>query len=265
LQIRVLSVGTELTELATERVELESSSKIDSLAWSSQGQILAATTSSGVIHCFLGVVPIVSAVHLGCIVHMTSLAEATVQAPLKPSMQTSIALTATPHFMALNSSLLICSVNNCTYFYSLDQPLLPPRVREYPGSTIEGLQATDLHLALFMDGRVIVHAIASEGECLVPHKERDVADFALTDVFLIIGTTKGQLQHYKIGDGIIEPLNEYRHSRLDKAVAIEHVWAPSTSTHMVFSDGAGSSFVFSPIDDQVCGHKRTHSSEHQNV
>jgi hypothetical protein len=261
LQIRVLSVGTELTELATGRVELDSSIKVESLAWSPQGQILAAATSTGVIHCFLGVVPLVSAVHMGRIVHMTSLTEASIYTPAQPGVRASIALAATPHFMALNSSLLICSVNNCAYFHSLDQPLLPPRVREYPGGTIEGMQATNSHLALLMDCRVVVHMIESDSELLVPHKERDVADFALTDVFLIIGTTKGQLQHYKLGDGVLEPLNQYRHSKLDKPVAIERIWAPSMSTHIIFSDAAGSSFVFSPIDDQVQSQQQTASKE----
>lgn len=238
--------------MAAEAVTLDAGVSVECLAWSPTGQLLLAATASGTMHCFLGLLPVISAVHGGAIAHMTALTEATVSHGLAADPErVGVPMLATPHFMALNGSKLIAAVNNCAHTYDLDAAMAPPRSREYPGGTIDGVQASDTHVALRVDGRVVVHSVDAESECLVPHKERDVTAFALTDTFLILATSKGQLQHYGVRAGAVDPLNEYRHSRQNKPVGIEGVWAAPGAVHVVCSDASGTAFLFSPVNDQV--------------
>lgn len=252
LQIRLISVGAELKEVATDAVDIDSGSQVDGLAWSYRGQILAATTAAGSIHCFLGAIPTVSAANSGSVVHMESLAECSVMNCVDPSAaRLSVPLRATPHCLALSSAHVVASVNNMVDFYSLDAPLEPPRTRTFAGGAVEAMVASETHLALLIDGRVVVHAVEHPTELITPYQEQDVSAFTLTESFLILATAKGQLQHYSVGEGNAEPLNEYRHSREDVATAIDALWAPHDAVRMLFQDASGGLFLFSPVNDHV--------------
>jgi hypothetical protein len=250
--VRVISVGAELAEVTTEAVNVDSGSKVEDLQWSPKGQMLAATTSAGNIHCFLGVIPMVAASFNGQVVHMTSLTECTIQDCTHPGAQKlQIPMLATPHCLALTSSHVIASLNNCIQCYDLVAPMEPPQTREYAGGAVEAVTASDTHVAVLLDGRVVAHTIGSASERFVPYCEQDATAFVLTQHFLILATAKGQLQHYAVGNSALEPLNEYRHSRDGAALAVEQLWAPHGGVHMLFRDSGGATFLFSPVNDQV--------------
>lgn len=252
LQVRILTVSTDMSAAGAEAATLDSGDTITGLFWSPGGHMLAATTSSGAVHCFLGVLPRVTATSEGCVAHLTSLAECAITDCVHAGARAvAVPLLAAPHCLALGRSHLLASVNNCVYAHRVASPLEPPHVRTYSGGSIEAMQASSTHVALLMDQRVTVHALEADSEHVTPYREQDVADFALTDEFLIIATSKGQLQHYAVRPGACDPLNEYRHSKKERAVGIERVWAVSGSVQMLFLDSAGKAYLFSPVNDQV--------------
>ena len=207
VQIRIVNVGVDLAEVPSEAMTLPPSEAAGALQWSPRGQILAAATDSGTIHCFLGVVPLVHAVFRSSVAHMTSLNECAVQRfPAADAPPVAVPVSVTPHLLAVCSDYVITVLNNRVLFHRLEAPSEPPRAREYPGSSVEAVQASDTHLALLMDGRVIVHGLEHETEKMMPYRDQDVTDFALTEHFLIIGTAKGQLQHYSVAPGAIPQL-----------------------------------------------------------
>lgn len=250
--MRIISVGADLCELPSDAVSLGSGASIESLAWSPDGQILSACTLTGHIHCFLGAVPKAVAACEGFVAHMATLTECTVSRfSAHAAAELAVPLPATPHCLAISRQHLAASVNNRVSVHSLAAPADAPHVREYAGGSVEALTMSDSHLAALLDGRVTAHALFADSEALVPYREQDVTAFALTDHFLVIATAKGQLQHYLVGDGTMDPLNEFRHTRGAKPAAIEKVWASRSSVHALFMDNTGAVFHFSPVNDQV--------------
>ena len=249
----MLTVGAQLAEVPADAVSAGSGGAIEALVWSPRGEMLAGISSSSTVHCYLGVLPSVAAAGSGCIAHMSLLAECTVQScDAAENFEVQVPLAGTPHCLALCGTYLAASMNNCVYTYDLVAPLAPVHVREYPGGAVEALQLSETHVAVLLNGRVLAHALCHDTECNTPYREQDVTAFALTASFLILATSKGQLQHYAAADGSFAPLNEYCHARGETAVGITQVWAPPGVVHMVFLDNEGKLYVFTPVNDQVC-------------
>lgn len=266
-----MNVGTLLTEVPSERLDVPSGTTVTQVQWSPGGQLLAAAGSNGSLCCAFGSLPNVSAAsgeHYAC---LSTLTEVTVY-DLFGTAVASVPLKFTPHFLALSSTTLAAGMNNQVYFYDLEAHSVwnagdrdasgaagsgnlasNATLRSYDEGTAEELAVNDSLAAALIGGRLVVHSVLEPGtNALVPYKGQDVSTFDLTENFLVLGTASGLLQHYSVCDGPLAPLNEFRHTRSGKKTAISALWAASNRSHLVFIDGAQKAFLFSAVDDQVC-------------
>lgn len=252
MQVRIINVGSDLTDLPSEALKL-AESNIQQLRWSSGGQLLSISTATGHLYCALGSLPAVAAAAVDSYAHLSSLNQATVCKALS-GMQTKVALKFTPHFMALGQTHLAAGMNNRVLFYKIDGSNSDePVVRMYDEGSVEALHMNSSLVAALMGGRVLVHGIEDmRAEAQVPYRGQDVSAFAVTEDFIVIGTSGGLLQHYSVKQGPLAPLNEYMHeTRGGKRAGIVGVWAAPGSAHLVFADNSNKVHVFSCVDDQV--------------
>lgn len=266
LQVYMVNVGTQLTEIPSERLELLSGSVPSEVNWSPGGQLLAVGASDGTLCCALGCLPNISAAAAEQYACLSTLTEVTVYDSLGTAVAT-VPIKFTPHFLALSSTTLAVGMNDQVYFYDLESYAIGSAAgrgavraveagaemrHTYDEGTAEGLAVSDSLAAALIGGRLIVHRVSEPGhEGLVPYKGQDVTSFDLSEDFLILGTAAGLIQHYSVSEGPLAPLNEYRHTRSGKKAAISALWAAPGRAHLVFVDDAPKAFLFSAVDDQV--------------
>jgi hypothetical protein len=271
MQVHTINVGTQLTEVTSERLELPSGTNVTQLQWSPGGQLLAAAGANGTLCCALGSLPNISAAAGENYACLSTLTEVTVYDSFGTAIA-SVPLKFTPHFLALSFTTLAAGMNNQVYFYDLEAHSTwegdyehPPGTADsgnqgkketlhvYDEGTAEELAVNDSHAAALIGGRLVVHNVLAPGaDALVPYKGQDVTTFDLTENVLVLGTATGLLQHYSALQGPLAPLNEYRHTRNGKKIAITALWAASHRAHLVFVDDTQKAYLFSAVDDQVC-------------
>lgn len=210
-------------------------------------------TGTGHLYCALGSLPAVAAASGDNYAYLVSLNQATICAALSGS-QASVDLKFTPHYMALGSTHLAVGMNNRVLLYKIYADKHDtPELRVYDEGSVEALRMNSSLVAAHVGGRVLVHGIMDmRAEAQVPYRGQDVSAFALTEDFLIIGTSGGLLQHYSVMHGPLAPLNEYMHeARGGKRAGVAGIWAAPGSAHLVFADDTNKLHLFSCVDDQV--------------
>jgi hypothetical protein len=261
MQVRMVSVESQLSERTSENMEVPAGTQFTSLCWSPGGQLLAAACSNGALRCGLGSLPAIAAAateHYAC---LSTLMEVTVY-DVWGSAIDSVPLKFTPHFLALSSTVLAAGMNNQIVFYSVDTDFgsdcdtaRTPRelkVHIYDEGSAERVAVNDTLAVALIGGRPVVQRILdNDADALVPYKGQDVTTFVLTDHFLIIGTSGGLLQHYSVHQGPLAPLNEFRHTRNGQKAGVTGIWAPQAAVHLVFTDDSNRAYLFSAVDDQV--------------
>lgn len=253
MQVRIVNIGSDLTEIPSEALKI-AEGNVQQLSWSSGGQILSIATGSGHLYCALGSLPAIATASGDKYAHLLSLNKAAICTALSAS-QTMVSLKFTPHYMALGRTHLAVGMNNQVLFYKLRGSKDDvPGLRMYDEGSVEALQMNSSLVAALVGGRVLVHGIEDpRAEAQVPYRGKDVSAFAMTEDFVIIGTSSGLVQHYSVKHGPLAPLNEYLHEvRGGKRAGITGIWAAPGSAHLLFSDETTKLHLFSCIDDQVC-------------
>lgn len=144
---------------------------IDKLAWTSDGQILTASTRTGVLYNFLARMPTIHDTHDTRVAYLSSLREISVVDCVGDARLISLPVSIEPSFVALGPFHVAVGMNNRVWFYRSDgnsRDLV--NEREYL-STVDVVRLSRDYAAVLCQGRVHLHLIetmnAAERETLV--------------------------------------------------------------------------------------------------
>lgn len=143
-------------------------SGVKECAWSTDGQLIAASSVHGSIYVFVTKLVSLCAVSFPRIVLLSSLAEVTIynyaQHKIKTPMNV-LQLEIEPSIISIGPQHFACGMNNHAWFYDLgrsvaDDPM-PLGDREYMAE-INDIKMNALYCAAFCGGRVLLHPVINE-------------------------------------------------------------------------------------------------------
>ena len=243
-------------ELVEEEQKIATNgASLDSIEWTSDGQILTVCSDAGVVYNFLASLPVLAATHGSRYMYLTSLLELSVcdsedasAAPLE------VRVAMEPTFVALGPSHVALGMNNHVLFHSLGVEGCPlTSEKEYLG-TVEAIQLNSNFCAVLSEGRVTLDSVADEDQGgigavsrVFPEAKdgsRDVTCLALTKDFLLYGTQSGVIAMVYLPD--LTLVSEYRHD-----APIAALFPNTLGTRVAFLDATQSGHLLSPVDDTI--------------
>lgn len=259
---------------------------IDSIQWTSDGQILTAATRSGHVYAFLARVPVLVDSWGSKVACLSSLKEVTVttvdNSPVdstgasgNDSASVSIEVPVEPMLLAVGSNHVGSAVNNKVFYHRLrdaaaanvsaaagrggsrDQSAAaPPIEKDYLG-TVDVLRIGEFHAAALVAGSILVHAIeprqglaGSGGMKRLPERDDGIKAtcLAIAGDFLFYGTSSGTLHIFSLVDWALLPACEMR---LEGGRAIKGVFPNPLGTRVVVFDDAGRTLLYNPVDARL--------------
>jgi len=244
-------------EEVTAIITIEDCKGLRELSWTSDGQLLAVTTTKGHLHCYLTKLPMLGDVYGTRIAYLTSLLEVTVFNPIEEEEAIIKKIDIEPSFVACGPHHLATGMNNRAWFYFVSDEVKKAgktRDREYLG-TIEHMSLNSNYAAVMFDGKVQLHMIdESVHEALVEGKEaklfpsRDedgnITCCDLTEDFLVYGTQSGNLYHFYLSAW--SEVNVFKHG-----VPIRSIYPNQCGTHIAIIDDKGDGILYNPVADSI--------------
>jgi len=238
-------------------ITLEEERSLDKLSWTDDGQLLAVSSPRGTMYVYLSRLPSLGAAHGTRIAYLTSLLEVTIVDPIHHDRPLTVSIEVEPSFVGVGPYHVAAGMNNRAWFYLLSEGNLERlRDREYLGTVNHICLNTD-YAAVSFEGKVQLHVIEAESESrpaaaeereskLFPDREHgnesSIACHALTNDFLVYGTSSGQIVFFLLEDW--NSVNEYRHP-----VGVKKIFADNAGTRVVFIDDKADAFVYNPVND----------------
>lgn len=251
--VRILDVsGSDYAEVKGDALDLEPHMQVEQVGWSRDGQILTVATQSGQLLSFLAALPVVFDSHASKVLYLTSVLEMTVADVTRRGLAIRIAIDNEPAFSGLGPSHAAIGMNNQVTFYRLGaRDGEKVGQRSYIGS-VQSVKLNETHVALLIDGRVIVHPIeggegSDEYDMMLPPQGQNqtITAVAVTEHFVITACRQGIIAYYLAED--CSSVNEFRHEE----GGVVRIWPQSQGCRMVFEDDRGSLHVLNPVNDQV--------------
>ncbi|KAL7025046.1 hypothetical protein ACKWTF_013313 [Chironomus riparius] len=239
--------------------------------WSSDGQLLAVSSSQGVISVFVTKLQSIYAVAPPRIALLSSLAEVSIYhySPEKNKTQPlMVTLEIEPTFLAIGPYNLACGMNNRIWFYDLGRSVTDNPVilgdREYMAE-VKQIQLNTDYCAVLCGSQIMLHSIENTsnsqiGTNLMSSQDKDPKIFPdelqglhdtiitclnLTNDFLCFGTDVGHLIHFSLEHW--STLIQYRHS-----IGIKSIFTDLEGTRVAFIDEHNQGFVYMPtIEDSI--------------
>ena len=273
--VRVIDTKT-WKEVKSDAINLRQ--RVESMQWTSDGQILSISTTSGTVHSFLTRMPSLSDAHEAEVLYLSSLREITVVNALQvqvergvPPNAIRIPLETEPTFVALGSMHVIAGTNSTAWAYSIDSRCGHPVGKCIRSQTyLSGVDAVEINhavCAVLCSGIVSVHLIDPENKQaheseggyrhlnsesmpqFPPERDADAGSatcMKLSEKFLIYGTSSGLISFYSLQDNSMLAGCELRHH-----IGISAVFPNASATRVVFIDATGEGFVYNPVDSHV--------------
>ncbi|XP_065211776.1 WD repeat-containing protein 19 isoform X2 [Planococcus citri] len=264
--IKVHEISSLTETLAV--VTIDDDSGIEKLAWSEDGQLLAAATTYGSVVMYLSKLPMLASAYLNYICVLTSLSQITIylHSLEKGSQPESIIMSTDiePSFLCIGPYHLAVGMNNRIWFYDLDnnkeddnvKPVLKmPKIlgdKEYLGNVTSVCLNAEYASVLF-EGRIHLHQIDASSN---PNNENEMQIFPdenenmritsqwLTSEFLIYGTDAGHIRYFCIEDWNLAI--DYQHSE-----PIKSVYPNPDGVRCVFIDEKNNGHFYNPVNDTV--------------
>jgi WD repeat-containing protein 19 len=194
---------------------------IESLAWTSDGQLLTAATRSGHLYTFLARVATIVDAHGPRVAYMSSLREVSVLDTTGEAETLTIPVSVEPAVLAIGASHVAIGMNNRVWYYRLVAggrgapagSLIMDR--DYVG-TVDEVRLGASHAAVLCGGKVYVHAVepgaAAAGGNSVPAGRTDMKTLperdaegsgnatciAIAGDFLFYGTSGGKMHMFNL-------------------------------------------------------------------
>jgi WD repeat-containing protein 19 len=145
---------------------LSDQASLKQIGWSSDGQLLAATSSQGSITVFVTKLQSIYAVTAPRIAILSSLAEVSIHHYSADKIKTlpmTISVEIEPSFLALGPYHLACGMNNCIWFYDLGRSLSDTPVmvgdREYMAE-IKQVELNSDYCAVLCGNKIMLHTVS---------------------------------------------------------------------------------------------------------
>ncbi|XP_065347097.1 WD repeat-containing protein 19 [Cloeon dipterum] len=225
------------------------------LTWSSDGQLISASCTSG-IAVFLACLPTVAAADSSRAAILTSLSEVSVTEPNFQEPLSSVRLAVEPSWVAVGPAHVAAGMNNRAWFHRLSLSAEEVATKEYL-SRVSCLKLNSRVAAALCAGRVHVHTIEEvAAEAVVPEDESDgkVTAHEITNEALVYGTDVGVLAIFHLQQWRL--VQRYRHSCALKIVSTE-----ASGSRVAFLDDHHQVFIFCPLTESVIAVDASPSTE----
>ena len=252
-QIKVVDM-TDWKEVKEDATSVDAAQgPITKLAWTNDGQILTASTESGVLYNFLARMPTIHDSHNTRVAYLSSLREISIVDCVGESRVTTLPVSIEPSFVSLGPFHVAVGMNNRVWYYRCDgasRDLV--NEREYL-STVDSVKLNHGFAAVMCEGRVHVHQIeggqgngAGGGETMIfPEREGGgrVTCCVLTAEFLIYGTEEGAVEFFYLTDWTPLSSCQYTHE-----CGVVGLFPNPAGTRLIFLDDAGRGFLYNPVN-----------------
>lgn len=250
-------------------ITIDDDQGIDQLAWSEDGQLLAASTTYGSVHVYLAKLPMLASAHLNYMCMLTSLSQITVNCCSfdKDRRIDSVVVETEidPSFLCIGPYHLAVGMNNRIWFYELvhessDEEhvslLKIPRFlldREYLG-TISNVQLNGEYVSVLFEGRIHLHLVDSTSQVNGNGNEKEMKIFPdsnekyhitsqhLTTEFLIYATNNGHIKYFCLDEWKIAV--DYQH-----VVAVKSIYPNHDGVRCIFIDSKSEGYLYNPVND----------------
>ncbi|KAJ1448620.1 hypothetical protein M885DRAFT_538620 [Pelagophyceae sp. CCMP2097] len=242
---------------------------VDRVKWSPDGQILTASTRSGVVLAFLARMPIVHASAGTTVAYLSSLKEISVvdtapSADGASKQAVVFGVSLEPAFVSVGPAHVAVGMNNLVVYYRYaraDGAALPEAVKEneqeYLGK-VDDLCMNARHAAVLCGGRVTLHDIAGGGETQLKtfpdaarQPEARATAIALTHSLLVYGTNSGSIEFFSVDPNDWSMLDGAELRHVADGGAIRMLRPNGAGTRVAFVDAQQLGFVYNPVSAEV--------------
>ncbi|XP_050433820.1 WD repeat-containing protein 19 [Adelges cooleyi] len=214
--IKVHEIG-KLQE-TTAVLSVEETSVLDHVTWSEDGRLLAATTSDGCVHLYLGALPMLSASFNNCVAFLTSLNKITIHYSYpdknQPTDIISVMAEMEPTILGIGPFNLAVGMNNTVWYYQINtnepNKLSTTLIgdQEYLKS-VKSICLNAEFVSVLFEGRLQLHTIDSVvskevndnvSKIFPMEKSKIINNHYLTSDFLIYSTDTGIIYYFYLED-----------------------------------------------------------------
>lgn len=241
---------------------LQDQAALKGIAWSSDGQLLAATTQQGAICVFVTKLHSLHAVSPPRIALLSNLTEVSIyhynsdKIKLLPHV---VNLEIEPSFLAIGPFHLLCGMNNHVWFYDLGRSLLDIPMsmgdREYMTEIKEATLNAE-YCAVLCGGQIMLHPIETSNPATQDHEPRIFPDelfgmqenvitcMTMTNDFLCFATDLGIIVHFSLEQWA--PVIQYRYE-----MGIHKIFSDLDSARLVILNEQNQGFIYIPMTEDV--------------
>lgn len=247
--IRFVSMK-DYKEVKSDRIQVRPESRVTSMHWSDDGELLSFCTEAGWVYCYLAKIQALSASCNTRLAYLTSLREMTIiEGANDHGNKVVVQTDVEPAFVALGPSHLAAGMNNRIWFYNSLHPnnCHLANEQEYIGS-VESVSLNATHACVLIEGRVYLHPIersnADSKTTIFPRKEDDrtITCASIVGNFLIYAHSNGRMQYFSLVDGT--EVNEYKHES-----GIKRIFPNQEGTRVILIDFMGCAYLYNPVND----------------
>ncbi|KAG2385456.1 hypothetical protein C9374_003271 [Naegleria lovaniensis] len=225
--------------------------------WTEDGQILTVSSNNGNLYNFLTSIPALNDCHGKNVLMLVSLRELIIKDEVTEKIIARFGIDIEPSFVALGPEHVAVGMNNRVWYYRIENGKATLiSTREYLG-TVEKVCVGFDYAAVLSGGKITMHLIEDpvqdekwkgREEKHFPEKDdgSSITTLTMAPDFLIYATSRGALYYFSLDDWLT--VNEFRHD-----VGIASVFTNIIGTRLVFIDETNAGFLYSPVDDSLCG------------
>lgn len=248
-------------------VNIDDDTGVEKLAWSEDGQLLAATTTYGSVLIYLSKLPMLASAYSNYICVLTSLSQITIYSyssnKNKPAEEVTLETDLEPSFLCIGPFHLAVGMNNRIWFYDLEIsreedlqiPMLKtPKLlydREYLGNVSSVCLNTECASVLF-DGRIYLHQIESlsnqekftQDVRIFPMENENckIVSHWMSSEFLVYATDNGHIRYFCLEDWKLA--TDFQHKE-----CIKSIHPNQDGVKCVFMDSKNDGYLYNPVND----------------
>jgi WD repeat-containing protein 19 len=226
------------------------SSAVETVAWTGDGLIIALSSRSGDVGCYLARLPALQSVYGAFATFLSSLREVSIVNVVSADLKgIKVQLPTEPSCLGLGPHHLAAASQDSCSFFSLKASGTPLCATNSYLGAVSKVCLNKTHAAVLSDGYVQFHEISSlpSSGNVFPKGDSGKGDdratcIWLSDDFLIYGTRHGSLVMVLGSTGNV--VLDYRHT-----CGIVKVFASKLATRLIFLDSNGMTHLFSPMHE----------------
>eukprot|EP00736_Rhodelphis_marinus_P010453 Rmarinus@m.5781 len=252
-KVAIVDMASNFKEVASDSIDFAGSAIPSRVDFTRDGQMLCVGLDDGTLVAYLASVPVLHDHYDTRLVYPEALRELTVVDVVADETLNTIRTENEPHLIALGPEHVAVAKNHRVWYYLLESGEL--LCTQNYMDCVQEVRLNRSHVAIRMQGRVILHAIGvdpdvegGEHESATFPEEpegHEIASCALTYDFLILGSVRGSVRYFYVQDWKF--VNDYH---LPSNAKIEALYPNSLGLRVLLLTDQDECVLYSPLDDK---------------